>query len=236
MAEYFKLDIETLDYQDGITYIEFIDRVPTRQVTHVGERWLSSLREHDTAVGPLLTDQPLQPGEFDDSDRVSAAEFEDAWTLAITQERDQAMIEHRIGDLFTADDADALAHGCNCAGAMGRGIAVEFKRRWPQMYEEYKALCRAGKLTPGEIFPWQAGERWIYNLGTQAHWRTRAEMQAVVSSVDRMLAHAGAHGVRRIAMPRIAAGLGGLEWAHVEDALTPIVSAHGISVAVYQLP
>lgn len=146
------------------------------------------------------------------------------------------MIESRTGDLFSADDVDALAHGCNCAGAMGRGIAVEFKRRWPQMYEEYRARCRSGELTLGKVFPWQAEDRWIYNLGTQAHWRTRAELTAVVSSVELMLTHAAEHGVRSIAMPRIAAGLGGLEWHDVEAAIAPAVAARGITVVVYQLP
>ncbi|MCC3768381.1 macro domain-containing protein [Streptomyces sp. UNOC14_S4] len=119
---------------------------------------------------------------------------------------------------------------------MGKGIAVEFKRRWPRMYEEYKALCRAGEFTPGDVFPWRTGGRWIYNLGTQAHWRKCAEIPAVVSSVNLMLDHAETQGIRRIAMPRIAAGLGGLEWAEVEAALAPTIAAHGITVIVYQLP
>ncbi|MEV6671801.1 macro domain-containing protein [Streptomyces sp. NPDC051162] len=157
--------------------------------------------------------------------------------LAVGQASRWGSIESRIGDLFTTEGADALAHGCNCAGAMGRGIAVEFKRRWPRMYGEYRELCRAGGLSPGQVFPWRTDDGlWIYNLGTQSHWRARAEISAVVSSVDRMLNHADAQGVRRIAMPRIAAGLGGLEWAEVEAALEPIVSAHGITVVVYELP
>ncbi|GHF49271.1 hypothetical protein [Streptomyces morookaense] len=89
MADHFKIEIETLDYRDGVTYIEFIDLVPTRQVTQVGDQWLSSRREYDAAVGPLLTDQLLQPGEFDESDRITSAEFEEAWTRAISQEDSQ---------------------------------------------------------------------------------------------------------------------------------------------------
>ncbi|MEU1781792.1 macro domain-containing protein [Streptomyces abikoensis] len=145
-------------------------------------------------------------------------------------------MESRIGDLFEVDDVDALAHGCNCAGVMGRGIAVEFKRRWPQMFEEYKVRCKSGELTLGGCFPWMAGDRWIYNLGTQSHWRSSAEISAVVSSVDRMLNHAESHGVRRIAMPRVAAGLGGLNWGEVEAALAPVIANHRVGVIVYQLP
>lgn len=55
-------------------------------------------------------------------------------------------IEERVGDLFDAVDVDALAHGCNCAGAMGAGIVVEFRRRWPAMFEESRRRCAAGDV------------------------------------------------------------------------------------------
>ncbi|MEU5187397.1 macro domain-containing protein [Streptomyces klenkii] len=145
-------------------------------------------------------------------------------------------IEFRVGDLFGASDADALAHGCNCAGAMGRGIAVEFKRRWPLMYKEYQTLCRDGKFGVGGAFPWRTPEGLlIYNLGTQAHWRVGAELSGVVAAVKAMLDHAAEHDVRRIAMPRIAAGLGGLDWQVVRTAITPIVEASQSDVFVYEL-
>ncbi|GAA0491378.1 hypothetical protein [Streptomyces olivaceiscleroticus] len=86
MSDYFCLDIETMDYRNGVAYYEFIDGTPTRQVTNVDDLWLSSRRDHHPAVGPLLTDQLLQPGEFDEDDRITANEFEEAWRRAIEQE------------------------------------------------------------------------------------------------------------------------------------------------------
>ncbi|QLE72257.1 macro domain-containing protein [Streptomyces rectiverticillatus] len=147
-----------------------------------------------------------------------------------------ASIEYRIGDLFSASDVDALAHGCNCAGAMGRGIAVEFKRRWPMMYREYRVRCQSGEFGIGDVFPWRASEGVvIYNLGTQAHWRVGATLPGVVTAVKAMLDHAAEHGVRRIAMPRIAAGLGGLDWRAVEAAITPVIESAQSDVIVYEL-
>ncbi|TDC77737.1 macro domain-containing protein [Streptomyces hainanensis] len=145
-------------------------------------------------------------------------------------------MEHRTGDLFTADDVDALAHGCNCAGAMGRGIAVEFRRRWPDMYREYRARCLDGRLTEGGLFPWRAPDGlMVYNLGTQAHWRTPATLAAVTSAVGTMLEHAHQHGVRRIALPKIAAGHGGLAWPDVESAIDGITRPDGVRLIVYTL-
>ena len=48
------------------------------------------------------------------------------------------------GDLFNHGDLQTFAHGCNCAGAMGKGIALEFRRRFPSMYLDYKQRCADG--------------------------------------------------------------------------------------------
>ena len=53
------------------------------------------------------------------------------------------------GDIFRLEGVTSYAHGCNCAGAMGKGIAVSFKQRLPEMYAEYKELCRNGQFKPG---------------------------------------------------------------------------------------
>jgi hypothetical protein len=86
MKDHFRLAIETSDYRDGVAYYEFTDSAPTRQVTVVDEEWLTSRRDFHPTIGPLLTDQYLQPGEFDDEDRITAEEFERAWTRAVEQE------------------------------------------------------------------------------------------------------------------------------------------------------
>ena len=40
----------------------------------------------------------------------------------------------------TRAGVSSYAHGCNCAGAMGKGIAVQFKSKYPDMYLEYKPV------------------------------------------------------------------------------------------------
>ena len=71
------------------------------------------------------------------------------------------------GDLFRADNLQALAHGCNCAGAMGKGIAKEFRSRYPKMYEAYKRLCSLGEFRLADVFAWDAGDVLISNLATR---------------------------------------------------------------------
>ena len=138
------------------------------------------------------------------------------------------------GDLFRYPGLDGLAHGCNCAGAMGKGIAVEFRRRYPRMYEEYRKRCREGSFLLGSVFPWAEGGKTIYNLGTQATWTTRAELPAIIQSLRKMVRLAQEDGVRRIGLPRIGAGLGGLDWEAVKEALAREGEGTAVELVVFE--
>jgi hypothetical protein len=84
--KYYRGYVETWSYKAGEQFYEFRDdNAPLRQVTHVDDRWLCSLDEYDDDVGLLLTDQPLQPGEFEPEHEITADEFEAAWQKALSQ-------------------------------------------------------------------------------------------------------------------------------------------------------
>ena len=59
------------------------------------------------------------------------------------------------GDLFATKNPTAFAHGCNCAGAIGKGIAKEFKRPWPAMFKLYHHLCSEKRFQLGDVFVWE---------------------------------------------------------------------------------
>ena len=63
------------------------------------------------------------------------------------------MLEFKSGDLF-ALDADILVNTVNCKGVMGAGIALTFKTRYPQMFQDYQRKCKAGQIKPGGIDEW----------------------------------------------------------------------------------
>jgi O-acetyl-ADP-ribose deacetylase (regulator of RNase III) len=145
-------------------------------------------------------------------------------------------VEHRTGDLFTQPDLVALAHGCNCAGAMGAGIAIQFKKQWPAMYTEYKRRCADKTFVPGDVFVWEAGPLTIFNLGTEKHWRLGAEMHFIEQSVHAMLREAATRGIAAIGLPRIGAGYGKLPWNDVQATLERASSASAVRLVVVSLP
>lgn len=55
------------------------------------------------------------------------------------------------GDLLNQDDVDAIVNTVNCVGVMGKGIALQFKNKWPQNFKLYEAACKAHQVQPGKM-------------------------------------------------------------------------------------
>jgi O-acetyl-ADP-ribose deacetylase (regulator of RNase III) len=128
-------------------------------------------------------------------------------------------IEFVTGDLFVNRvGAEALAHGCNCAGSTGAGVAVGFKARYPALFEEFRRRCKSDppEFTLGAVFLWrEAGRPAVFNLGTQPRPGRGATYPIVEMALKALRTAADEAGIRSVAMPRIAAGYGGLSWKKV---------------------
>ena len=134
------------------------------------------------------------------------------------------MIEYiEFGDVFALSGVDCYAHGCNCAGAMGKGIALQFRYKYPDMYIQYKELCKNGLFQPGDVFEYRQNNECVFNLATQKDWKTKAIPDAIRNSVRKMLESATAQHINAIAIPKIGAGLGGLIWEDVKRILEEVV-------------
>jgi len=143
-------------------------------------------------------------------------------------------VKYISGDLFH-HSLDAIAHGCNCEGAMGKGIALEFRSRYPEMYQEYRRRCKAREFKLGSVFAWRSPEGTIiFNLGTQVSWRTKARLDAIRASVRRMVGASEQINLKTIGLPRIGAGLGGLDWDKVKEVLDGIGSKTDIDLIVFE--
>jgi len=129
-------------------------------------------------------------------------------------------IKYVSGDIFANRyQAQALAHGCNCQGSMGAGVAKGFKERYPEMFAEYRRRCKAEprQFNLGDAFLWkEEGKAWVFNLGTQErYWHARASYEAIGEALKNMKRQADEEGIHTIAIPRIGVGYGGLSWKKV---------------------
>lgn len=148
-------------------------------------------------------------------------------------------IEYVSGDLFVNRfNVQAFAHGCNCQGSMGTGIAKGFRERYPDMYKEYRRRCKSKprQFNLGDCFLWKADQKpWVFNLGTQDHyWHCRASYEVIRESLEAMKRQADEEGINCIAMPRIGAGYGGLSWIKVRSIIERVFNNWPGTLYVYE--
>lgn len=125
------------------------------------------------------------------------------------------MFRALIGDLF-ASQAQTLVNTVNCVGVMGKGVALEFKKRWPAMFEDYQRRCALKQVRLGEPYLYRdLSGATIVNFPTKDHWRSPSRVADIERGLDHLLAHAEAWGIRSLALPPLGCGNGGLEWSEV---------------------
>jgi O-acetyl-ADP-ribose deacetylase (regulator of RNase III) len=139
------------------------------------------------------------------------------------------VIELVKGNLLEAK-VEALVNTVNTEGVMGKGIALQFKKKFPAMFEAYQEACTAGEVKPGRVNVYERGEvanpRFIINFPTKRHWREASKMEDIESGLAALALEIQNRRIRSVAIPALGCGLGGLQWKEVylkiESALKPL--------------
>ena len=147
------------------------------------------------------------------------------------------MTAYKTGDIFD-EGADALVNSVNCVGVMGRGIALQFKKRYPENFKAYKKACDRGEVEPGRMFVFETGRmspRFIVNFPTKRHWREKSRIEDIEAGLAALSHEIRERGIESVAMPALGSDLGKLDWADVkariDDALGGLA---GVNVAVFE--
>ena len=132
------------------------------------------------------------------------------------------MIQITKGDILNAD-AEALVNTVNCAGVMGRGIALQFKKKFEENFKVYKKACDAGFLRPGMMLVHDYGSlfnpRYIINFPTKDHWRANSKIDDIESGLTALVDEIRKRGIKSVAIPPLGCGLGGLKWSQVRPRI-----------------
>ncbi len=148
---------------------------------------------------------------------------------------------YTTGNLLDAP-VEALVNTVNTVGVMGKGIAQQFKDRFPENFRAYALACKAGEVVPGRMFIAREaslghGEQWIINFPTKTEWRYKSSYAHVEAGLQALVEDIRGLGIRSIAVPPLGCGNGGLDWEKVkpmiERYLAP-VAAEGVEVLVFE--
>jgi O-acetyl-ADP-ribose deacetylase (regulator of RNase III) len=146
------------------------------------------------------------------------------------------MIEFTTGDILTAD-TEALVNTVNCVGVMGRGIALQFKNKFPKNFKAYEAACKRQEVMPGRMFVFDTGEltfpRYIINFPTKRHWKGKSRIEDIESGLEDLAEVVSERKIQSIALPPLGSGLGGLDWQEVRTRIENALHNCNTHILVY---
>lgn len=148
------------------------------------------------------------------------------------------MLIDRTGDLFTSGD-QVIGHGVNCAGQMQHGIAVTVAERYSRdMLKDYAQACASGVLRPGGVRLWTKDRSmpFLVNMATQLAPGANARLPFIHQAVRTALSAVEDLGIYKLAIPRIGAGVAGLDWADVRKVLAQASDGHDAALEIWSLP
>ena len=116
--------------------------------------------------------------------------------------------------------AQTLVNTVNTVGVMGKGIALVFKQLYPDMYHQYRHLCKTGKLKIGTLYVYRTPNKMIVNFPTKKHWRNPSRVEYIEAGLEIFVKTYGNYGISSVSFPQLGCGHGELDW---EQQVQPVM-------------
>lgn len=145
------------------------------------------------------------------------------------------MIIWKQGDLFKSE-CQTLVNTVNVVGVMGKGIALEFKKRFPDMFKAYKIHCDDKSFTVDKLWLYKGNLTWILCFPTKEHWRNPSKIEWIESNLKKFTENYQRLGIKSIAFPKLGCNNGGLNW---QTQVKPLIIQYlnnltDITIEVYE--
>ena len=142
------------------------------------------------------------------------------------------MIEYIEGDIFDSP-AQVIVNTVNTVGVMGKGLALSFKRRYPDMFESYKKVCEKHQLTIGKLMLHQEADHWILLFPTKENWRNPSKLEYIEKGLMKFVSTYAEKHITSIAFPKLGCGNGELDWNLVRPLMERYLKPLPIDVYIY---
>ena len=148
------------------------------------------------------------------------------------------MIEYTQGNLLNIN-TEAIVNTVNCVGVMGRGIALQFKKQYPDNYKAYEVACARGEVIPGEMFVYEltslVNPQYIINFPTKRHWREASRIADIEAGLKDLVCVINKLNIKSIAVPPLGCGLGGLEWCEVKPLIeSALAQLDNVNIIIFE--
>lgn len=142
------------------------------------------------------------------------------------------MLKYIEGDIFSSP-AQVLVNTVNTVGVMGKGIALEYKKRYPEMFNQYKLQCDRHKLVVGKLILWYGIDHWILQFPTKEHWRNPSKLEYIERGLMTFVNKYADYNISSIAFPKLGCGNGELDWNQVKPLMEKYLKNLPIDVYIY---
>ncbi len=143
------------------------------------------------------------------------------------------MIKVLIGDIFESK-AQTIVNTINCVGIMGKGLALAFKQKFPDMFKEYVEKCAKKQVKLGQPYLYKTLlPPWILNFPTKDHWRSMTNLQDIITGLEYLMHNYKKWEITSIAFPPLGCGEGQLEWKVVGPTLYRYLNKMDIPIELY---
>lgn len=148
------------------------------------------------------------------------------------------MIEYKQGDILS-EDVEAIVNTVNCVGVMGRGLALQYKNKFPENFKVYAKACKQEEVIPGKMFITQTGQltnpKYIINFPTKRHWKGKSKIEDIDDGLINLIDTIEKYNIKSIAIPPLGSGLGGLDWVIVKNKIeSKLDNISDVNIVVYQ--
>ena len=138
------------------------------------------------------------------------------------------------GNIFNSN-AMAIVNTVNCVGAMGKGIALDFKLRFPEMFKEYQKICFKHLLRPGQILPYTKSSPIILNFVIKDDFKDPSREEWIEQTLQKFVSNYRSMGITSVAFPWMGAMNGGLPFETIQNLTRKYLSdLEDISIEVYE--
>ena len=117
------------------------------------------------------------------------------------------MIRYIEGDIFKSP-AQVIVNTVNTVGVMGKGIALEFKKRYPDMFQAYRDICDRRKLKTGTLMLYYEPDHWVLLFPTKENWRNPSRMEYIEAGLAKFCRTYAEKGITSVAFPKLGCGNG----------------------------
>lgn len=148
------------------------------------------------------------------------------------------LVSIQTGNIFTSQ-CQTLVNTVNCDGVMGTGIALEFKLRLPDMFEQYVEHCKRNRIAIGKLWlykppPDSREQHWVLNFPTKLHWKYPSKIEYLEAGLEKFVATYQARGIQSIAFPVLGSANGGIPEEESLALMQKCLAQCDIPVEIYR--